>query len=73
MGTAFGRTQIDPGICFHPGSVISHTQYACTVNMAHSRTKNTATPEGKGLTQREGRSRIEFSYIVGSSSVAARE
>ena len=48
IGTAFGRTHIDPGISFHPGCVISHTQYACTVNMAHSRTKNTATPGGKG-------------------------
>jgi len=53
MGTTLGRTQIDPGICFHPGCVISHTQYACTTSMAHSRTKSTATPEGKRLAQRE--------------------
>ena len=53
MGTTSGRTQIDPGICFHPGCVISHTQYACTTNMAHSRTKSTATPEGIRLAKRE--------------------
>jgi len=45
MGIAFGRTQMDPGICFHPGSVISQTQYVCTTNMTHSRVKNAATPE----------------------------
>ena len=27
MGTAHVRIQTDPGICFHPGCVISHTQY----------------------------------------------
>ena len=51
MGTARERIQMDPGTCFHPGCVISHTQYACTVNMAHIRTKDIATPEGRGLAQ----------------------
>ena len=51
MGTARGRMQMEPGTCFHPGCVISHTQYACTVNMTHIKTKNTATPEDKGLAQ----------------------
>ena len=40
---------MDPGTCFHPGWVISHTQYAWTVNMTHIKTKDTATPEDKGL------------------------
>ena len=53
MGTASVRIQMDPGICFHPGRVISHTQYACTVNMIHIRTNNTATPERKGLVRHQ--------------------
>lgn len=51
IGTAFERTQMDPGTCFHPGCVISHTQYACTVRMAHIRTKDIATPDGQRLAQ----------------------
>jgi hypothetical protein len=51
MGMAREKIQMDPGTSFHPGWVISHTQYACTVNMAHIRTKDAATPEGKGLAQ----------------------
>ena len=50
MGTARGRIQIESGTCFHPGCAISHSQYACAVNMAHIRTKATATPKGKELT-----------------------
>lgn len=26
IGTAGGRIQMEPGTCFHPGCVISHTQ-----------------------------------------------
>ena len=51
MGTTRGTRQIDPGICFHPVYVISHTQNVCAVNMANSSTKSTATPEGKGSAQ----------------------
>jgi len=47
MGTTFGRMQRDPGICFHSGYVISHTQYDCAVSMTNCRRKNRATPEGK--------------------------
>jgi hypothetical protein len=72
IGTARGRTQMDSGTCFHPGWVISHTQYACTVNMAHIRTKDTATPEGQGLTQHRKDGGDGLSYIIGFSSVAAR-
>ena len=49
IGTASVRIQIDPGISFHPGCVISHIQYPCTVNMIHIKTNNTAAPERKGL------------------------
>ena len=45
MGTTSGRTQTDPGVCFHPAYDNSHTQYTCTVNMANCRKKNTATPD----------------------------
>jgi len=64
MGTARGRMQMDPGTCFHPGCVISHTQYACTVNMTHIRTKHTATPEDKGLAQR--RKDVEEKLLIHS-------
>jgi len=48
IGTTFGRMHMDPGVCFHPVYANSHTQYACTINMANCRTKNTATPGTKG-------------------------
>jgi len=38
---------MDSGICFHPVYVTSQTQYACTINMANCKTKNTATPGDK--------------------------
>jgi hypothetical protein len=55
---------MDPGICFHPLSVNSHTQSDCTVSVAHCRTKNAVTPEGEGLAQHENgvRDRI-FAHI----------
>jgi len=42
---------MDPGIFFHPVCVNSQTQYACTINMANCRRKNTATPGDKRLAQ----------------------
>ena len=48
IGTEYGRMQMDPGICFHPGYVISHTQYACIIDMTNSTPKNAATPEDEG-------------------------
>jgi len=51
MGTTRGTRQMDPGICFHPVYVISHTQNVCAVNIANSSTNDAATPEGKRLAQ----------------------
>lgn len=45
MGTTGGTIQMDPGICFHPVYVSSHTQNICVVNMANCRTKNATTPD----------------------------
>ena len=49
MGTNCGSWQADPGICFHPVCVDSHTKNTCTVIAMNSRTKNTVTPEDKRL------------------------
>jgi hypothetical protein len=72
MGMAREKIQMDPGTSFHPGWVISHTQYACTVNMAHIRTKNAATPEGKGLAQHRKDIGTGFAYIAEFSSAGVR-
>jgi len=53
---------MDPGICFHPVYANSHTQYACMINMANCRTKNTATPGDRKLAQH--RMDIEDEIIV---------
>ena len=42
IGTTFGRTQMDPGISFHFGQVISHTQYACVTSIRYCIAKNMA-------------------------------
>ena len=56
MGTNSGRMQKDPGICFHPVCITSHTKNPCVVITTNSRTKNAVTPEvnmlvhhGKGV------------------------
>lgn len=49
MGTTGGTRQMDPGICFHPAYVNSHTQNSCAINMVNSIMKNTTTPGSKGL------------------------
>ena len=54
IGTTGGTRQIAPGISFHPASVNSHTQNSCAINMANSRTKNTAVPGGKELATWKG-------------------
>jgi len=49
MGTNRGRIQTDPGICFHPVYITSHTRNACPVITTNSRTKNAVTPEVERL------------------------
>ena len=49
MGTTGGTRQMDPGICFHPAYVNSHTQNSCEINMVNSRMKNTTIPGSNGL------------------------
>jgi len=46
---ALGRIQMEPGISFHPGKVISHTQNACRTSMRYCATNNATTPGEKGL------------------------
>jgi len=63
-GTDRGKMQMDPGTCFHPGRVISHSQNTCTTNTAHIRTKDATTPEDKGLVQ--DRKCVEDKFLVHS-------
>ena len=63
-GTDRGKMQMDPGICFHPGRMISHSQNTCATNTAHIRTKDTTTPEDKGLAQH--RNCVEDKLLVHS-------
>jgi len=44
-----GRRQKDPGTCFHPVSINSHTRKACAVITVNSRIKNPVIPKSKGL------------------------
>jgi hypothetical protein len=60
MGTTGGTRQMDPGICFHPVYVNSHTQNICVINMANCRTKNTTTPDDEGSAQ-------QMDYLRGNS------
>ena len=53
MGTTSRRTQMDPGVCFHPVYASSYTQYACKISTRNRRTKNTATPECGELAQHQ--------------------
>lgn len=53
IGTTGGTRHMDPGICFHPVYVNSHTQNNCVVNMANCRMKNATIPDGEGSAQHE--------------------
>lgn len=47
IGTTGGTRQMDPGICFHPEYVISHTQKSWVTNMVNCRTKNATSADEK--------------------------
>ena len=72
MGTALVRMQMESGICFHPGWEISQIQSPCTTNIAHIRTKDTATPESKALTRSKRVQRQRIDYTAGFSFAAAK-